>query len=110
MRTNKKRGETGELAFFQELWDKLPHYCEVTGQRIESFSPWNFHHLLSKAAYKGYRLHPKNILICTPETHHKIHIGTLPEEDSKWIDELTQNLKSSYYNESNKNYGRHPGI
>ena len=62
-----------ELKMFFQLWDTYPHRCEVTGQKIEFFSPSSFHHILTKQAYPGFYLEPSNILICHPEVHRDIH-------------------------------------
>ena len=110
-RSNKnKQLKELEHKMFKTLWEIEPRRCEVTGAIIEKYSPWNYHHILPKSSHPSYRLYPKNILICTPEVHHKIETGTLAPEEMKWINELKDNLRSQYNYESNQNYGVHPGV
>jgi len=61
---------SGELALFQSIWAVRPHVCAVTDEPIE-FNVWCFSHILPKGKYPKFRLYEKNIVLKSPDMHHK---------------------------------------
>lgn len=105
----KARKPTGELKFFQELWEdekNRPHVSFLSGQAIKYFNPWCFAHVLAKGpgAYPRYRLEPKNIVYLTPDEHHQQHSiaqSDLIKKDPRWqkFFDLQEELRIKYNNE-----------
>ena len=92
---------TGELPMFQAIWQVRPHKCWVCGKMIQLFSPMNFHHVLTKAAYPAYRLFDKNIVIlcngCHAHAHEKAQSDLIKNQLwAKYFD-LRDSLKIAYY-------------
>lgn len=94
----KKKGKTGELALFKEIWNERPHFCEVSGKPLKEFSVGLFSHVLTKGAYPGFRLYKKNIVLCTYEWHQTWEIGNRDLPELKFKKLLSDVLKSEYYN------------
>jgi hypothetical protein len=91
---------------FEEIWEERPHFCEVTGKPIDFFSSWCFHHVLTKKAYPSFHLYKNNILMCLPEVHQAIEMGTIRQEDKNWIKEMHDSLRREYYERSRQGFGR----
>lgn len=102
-RTSRKQPKaTGELELFKKLYEERGPYSEVSGEYI-TFDIRCFSHILSKAAYKSYRLKPENIVLKTPQEHDMWHtqyhkLKHLPEW--QWVLEKEQALKQKYYLEN----------
>jgi len=98
----KPKKATGELELFRKLWQERGNRCQITGKVLE-FSVWNFMHILSKGAYKGYRLNPDNILIVHPKVHD-LYDNSSKEKllreypQAAMIYELKDKLRYRYYN------------
>lgn len=72
---------TGELAFFMQIWDERPHYCEISKEFLgDDFSVSFFSHVLTKGAYPEARLDPENILLVSNEIHHLIEFTDRKDE------------------------------
>ena len=94
----KKKGKTGELELFKEIWNERPHICEVDGKPLGAFSVGLFSHVLTKGAYPGFRLYKKNIVLCRLKWHQQWEIGNRDVPELKFKKELAEALKTEYYN------------
>lgn len=83
---------------FVAIWNSRPHVCEVSGERIKDFNVSCFMHILSKKAYPKFRLYDKNILLVTPEVHHRYDCGARSAPEFEKVRELHDNLINQYYN------------
>jgi len=61
---------TGELLLFQTIWNTRPRVCVISDVRLKLFTINSFAHILPKGNYK---LYDRNIVLMTPENHHKQH-------------------------------------
>jgi hypothetical protein len=71
-----KKGVTGELALFKEIWSERKHVSEISGKSIPVFDPKSFHHILTKGAFPSARLDKENIVIVTRGEHNALHSYT----------------------------------
>lgn len=100
----KPRKPTGELVLFQSIWETRPHVSFVSGVDLgEEMNVSMFSHLLTKAAYPGYRLYDKNIVLKTPQEHfqwHNLPREKLLEKSPNWqkVFDLYDELQHEYYN------------
>lgn len=106
---NRSRKPTGELPVFKEIMrDKLTKegklYSEISGEEIQNASQMNFHHILPKLQYPGFRLEKKNIIVVTDDEHFLIHNGSIKELrlNPLWKNyfEKVEQLKEEYKNGS----------
>jgi hypothetical protein len=92
---------TGELTLFKALWNTRKRSCWVCNAYIPHFSPFNFHHILTKAAYPAFRLRDKNIVIlcngCHVLAHEKAQSDLLKNPLWAKYFELRDILKTAYY-------------
>lgn len=80
---------TGEKLLFVTLWNTRSRFCFISGQLIKKFDVQNFAHILPKGAYPKYRLLDRNIVLMTPENHHKQHSvakSDLIKQGQRWAD------------------------
>lgn len=68
-----KKGVSGELQLFKDIWAKRKHVSEISGLPIRVFDPSSFHHILTKGAYPEARLDEDNIVIVTRGEHNALH-------------------------------------
>lgn len=95
----RRKKPTGELDAFKSIYEERGPYSQISGQYI-NFDIRCFSHVLTKGAYPAFRLYKKNIILKTPEEHHRWEtqrhkLKELPEW--KWFFELEQELKQEYY-------------
>jgi hypothetical protein len=70
----KNKEETEKMwAFFLDIWDKRPHYSEVSREWLghEALSIY-FHHILPKSKYIEAKYDPENIILLTFDEHQKV--------------------------------------
>lgn len=96
------RKPTGELIFFETLWNTRERVSFVSGEVLNEFSVKMFHHVLTKGAYKQFRLYDKNIILLTPEEHWAVHnLGReqLLKDNKNWqaVFDLKEELKIEYH-------------
>ena len=108
-----KRKPTGEAAFFQKEWARRGGKCFVTGETIP-FSYKSCFHILSKGAYKKFRLEPTNLIFVREDLHDDWHILGQSEclkKDPRWqkvIDLYEHNKK--VYNQMYKTTAKESSI
>lgn len=93
----KKYKPTGEKNIFEQIWSEREHKCVVCKVIINDPGPINFSHILSKGAYKKFRLNKDNIVIKCAACHHKYEFGDISGKEWDHIKELKSELKSNYY-------------
>ena len=80
---NKKRkAPSGMREFFLSIWNKRPHYSEVSGKFLgnEPLSTM-FHHILEKELYPELALDEDCVILVTPEEHQMVHIDKYKYEE-----------------------------
>lgn len=60
-----------QVELFKYVWANRPHFCFVTGQRLDKFIDSSlalsmFAHVLRKSAFQQWRLDPNNIVLLSP--------------------------------------------
>jgi hypothetical protein len=65
----RKRKTTGEAELFQRIYDQRGGICCITGEHLE-YDVNCFMHVLSKGAFRSYRLFEWNILLVKRRIHH----------------------------------------
>lgn len=80
-----------QIELFKYCWEHRPHYCFVTGEKLDKFINSNlslsmFAHVLSKRKYPEWRLYQNNIILLSPNfegsgysIHHLFDNGSLDE-------------------------------
>lgn len=97
-----KRRVTGEGELFKEIWAEREHRSFVSGVRLKYFDVSCFAHLIPKGSYPAYRLRKENIILLTPDEHHKFdHASHEIKDDPKWkkVFEMVEELKRKYNEE-----------
>jgi len=80
-----------QIELFKYCWQTKPHYCYVTGEKLDKFINSNlslsmFAHVLSKKKYPEWRLNQNNIILLSPNfkntgysVHHLFDNGSFDE-------------------------------
>jgi len=92
---------TGELQLFKEIWEERKHVSEISGQPLGEFNVHMFSHILTKGAYKKFRLRKDNIKLVTPEEHDlwEFHRDKIKENPAwGWVYTRYEELRYEYYN------------
>lgn len=97
------KDEPGELALFISIWQTRPHVSFVSGLALTNFDIRCFFHILPKGSYRRYKLNENNIILTTPEEHHKWHndrgsLRNIPEWEK--VFNLYDELRETYIRES----------
>jgi hypothetical protein len=97
-----KKGITGELELFKQIWAEREHVSYVSGVKIPVFDIKSFHHVCTKQAFPELRLVKENIVLLTRAEHANAHAHTfddLIKRNSNWskVKELHDALKSGNY-------------
>lgn len=68
--------------FFLQLWNKRPHYSEVSGKWLgkEPLSVF-FHHILPKEKYPQAAFDEENIILLTLEEHNQVEMDVYRYEE-----------------------------
>lgn len=105
---SKVRKNSGQAKLFGEIAKERSKqgkvYSQVSGELIENPNEWNFHHVLPKGSYPGFKLEKINIVIITDDEHFDVHnnVSKIKKDPRwKWYFELEQELKE-LYNKKNK--------
>lgn len=75
--------KTSELRdFFLQIWNKRPHYSEVSGKWLgkEPLSVF-FHHILPKEKYPQAAFDEENIILLTLEEHDQVEMDVYRYEE-----------------------------
>ena len=105
-----KRSEKGkklsneDQKFFKQIWNDRPHYSEISVQFLgDQYNPVFFSHILTKAAYPGFRHNPNNIMLMTFDEHqeYEFHSRSTSEFKRKFGKVLQKSidLVKEYYSE-----------
>jgi len=84
-----KKGGTGEMVVFKEIWEERERYSFLSGVPLHSFEgtsffPNLFAHVLPKKKYNNLRLEKENIVLLHPKEHYLYDFGTEQQRiDSK---------------------------
>ena len=93
---------TFQLALFKEIWNEREHVSELSGDKINMFDVFCFHHILTKAAYPKFLLFKSNIIILTRAEHRMVHdhsFEDLIKKDIRWAEiERRYNILKTMYN------------
>jgi hypothetical protein len=92
MSTSRK--PTGEMAFFETLWNVRERVSFLSGKPV-SFSPSTFAHVLPKSKYPKLRLYDRNIIFLTQEEHTLLDAGT-KEQRERYAKEYLCDWNSIY--------------
>ena len=97
-----KPRNTFQLALFKEIWNEREHVSELSGDKINMFDVFCFHHILTKAAYPKFLLFKSNIIILTRAEHRIVHdhsFEDLIKKDIRWAEiERRYNILKTMYN------------
>lgn len=97
-----KAKNTFQLALFKEIWNEREHVSELSGDKINMFDVFCFHHILTKAAYPKFLLFKSNIIILTRAEHRMVHdhsFEDLIKKDIRWAEiERRYNILKTMYN------------
>ena len=69
--------------FYEGIWKKRIHKCQLCGDKLGEHLYWNFfHHILEKgrAAYEHLRHEDTNIILVCQPCHDKFHYAYPPQE------------------------------
>jgi hypothetical protein len=62
-------------AFFESIWNKRPHRCEVTKASLGTIpNSTYFHHILPKNKYPNFEFNEDNIIILHPNIHASVEM------------------------------------
>ena len=80
--------------FFLQLWKKLPHYSQVSGESLGS-EPLHifFHHILPKEKYPEASLDEENIILLTLDEHSNVENDMYKYEE---VNIKREQLKKKY--------------
>jgi hypothetical protein len=80
--------------FFLQIWNKRPHYSEVSGKWLgkEALSVY-FHHILPKEKYIDASLDEQNIILLTLEEHDQVEMDMYRYEE---VNEKRKQLLNKY--------------
>lgn len=80
--------------FFLQIWNKLPHYSQVSGAYLgsEAMSTF-FHHILSKEKYPEAALDEENIILLTLDEHTNVESDIYRYEE---VNNRREHLKQKY--------------
>jgi hypothetical protein len=90
-----------EVALGKKIFYERGQRSEINGEFLgDDYSHVFASHVLSKGAYPGFRLNPKNIVLKTYEQHQawefsKHKLRGLPEWE--WVFKLEELLRQEYY-------------
>ena len=87
--------KTSEMReFFLQIWNKRPHYSEVSGKWLgkEALSVY-FHHILPKEKYIDASLDEQNIILLTLEEHDQVEMDMYRYEE---VNEKRKQLLNKY--------------
>ena len=97
-----KSKASNQLALFKEIWNEREHVSELSGDKINMFDVFCFHHILTKAAYPKFLLFKSNIIILTRSEHRMVHdhsFEDLIKKDIRWAEiERRYNILKTMYN------------
>ena len=97
-----KSKASNQLALFKEIWNEREHVSELSGDKINMFDVFCFHHILTKAAYPKFLLFKSNIIILTRAEHRMVHdhsFEDLIKKDIRWAEiERRYNILKTMYN------------
>lgn len=80
IRRKKKNNQSNQyqedwLFYIEEVWNKRPHTCEVTGKWLGHEPKITFfHHILPKSKYPQFRHESWNIALIHPEIHNQFEM------------------------------------
>lgn len=81
-------------AFFETIWNKRPHKCEVTGVSLGRIpNSMYFHHILPKSKYPELEFIEENIIILHPDIHARVELDIYKYEE---INKRREKLKTKY--------------
>ncbi len=95
----QKKVNEDDIAFFKEIWEKRPHYSEVSGDFLgDEFNVCFFSHILTKGSYPRFRHNKDNIILMSYAEHQEWEFTD--RKDQKWteIRDLSEELVIEYYN------------
>ena len=97
-----KSKASNQLTLFKEIWNEREHVSELSGDKINMFDVFCFHHILTKAAYPKFLLFKSNIIILTRAEHRMVHdhsFEDLIKKDIRWAEiERRYNILKTMYN------------
>jgi len=80
--------------FFETIWNKRKHRCEVTGTILTPpILSTYFHHILPKSKYPELEYVEENIILLYPEIHDNVEIDMYRYEE---INKRREQLKTKY--------------
>ena len=80
--------------FFESIWNKRPHRCEVTGAVLGRIpNSMSFHHILPKQKYPELEFIEENIVILHPDIHARVEMNMYKYEE---INQKREQLKKKY--------------
>lgn len=80
--------------FITEIWNKRPHYSELTSEWLGKLpNKCFFHHIFPKETYPQLKYEPWNIIMITAQEHYEITNGKIPKK----LDIIKQ-VKGNKYN------------
>ena len=87
---NKEEGQK-MIDFFNMIWSKRPHYCQVTGQFLGNEpKTYMFEHLIEKSSHPELAFEEENIILCTLEVHDRKNNGFPLPKHKEFIDKAKE--------------------
>lgn len=80
--------------FFESIWNKRSHKCEVTGIYLGRIpNSMYFHHILPKQKYPELEFIEENIVILHPDIHARVEMNMYKYEE---VNQKREELKKKY--------------
>lgn len=80
--------------FIDEIWNKRPHYSEISGRYLgEEPNTCFFHHVFCKSSHEDLEFIAENIIVLTPDEHTTVEANPTKFEE---VNKRREYLKQKY--------------